>query len=123
MTDEAQEKTETAETSAPTEATPPTSEPPAAEAPQGSALSRFAKSVGKFIAKILILPIRFYQICISPLFPPVCRYTPTCSQYTIEALRKHGPLKGLWLGAKRILSCRPGGGHGYDPVPEEFHFF
>ncbi|MBR3884445.1 MAG: membrane protein insertion efficiency factor YidD [Bacteroidaceae bacterium] len=71
----------------------------------------------KFIAKILIVPIRFYQCCISPLTPPSCRFTPTCSQYAIEAIQKHGPLKGLFLAIKRLLRCHPWGGSGYDPVP------
>ena len=62
--------------------------------------------------------VRFYQICISPLKPhPTCRFTPTCSQYAIEALRKYGPLKGGWLALRRILRCHPWGGSGYDPVP------
>ncbi|WP_445384377.1 membrane protein insertion efficiency factor YidD [Robiginitalea sp. IMCC44478] len=61
--------------------------------------------------------VRFYQRYISPLTPPSCRYTPTCSQYTLEALKKHGLLKGGWLSLKRILSCNPFGGSGYDPVP------
>ena len=61
--------------------------------------------------------IWFYQHLISPLFPPVSRYTPTCSQYAVEAIRKHGPLKGGWLALKRILRCTPWGGSGYDPVP------
>ena len=65
----------------------------------------------------LILPGRFYQLCISPMLPPSCRYSPTCSQYAIEALRKHGPLKGLYLAVRRILRCHPWGGSGYDPVP------
>jgi len=71
----------------------------------------------RLLIALLILPIRFYQLAISPYLPPVCRYTPTCSAYSIEALRKHGPLKGLWLSLKRIVSCNPWGGHGYDPVP------
>ena len=66
---------------------------------------------------ILLLPIHFYRNCISPLTPPSCRFTPTCSQYAIEALKKHGPLKGLYLSLRRILRCHPGGGSGYDPVP------
>ena len=70
-----------------------------------------------FLVWILILPIRFYQKFISPLTPPSCRFTPTCSQYAIEALRKHGPLKGTWLAVRRILRCHPCGGYGYDPVP------
>ncbi|MBL4587193.1 MAG: membrane protein insertion efficiency factor YidD [Flavobacteriales bacterium] len=68
---------------------------------------------------ILILPIRFYQAVISPWLPATCRYTPTCSTYAIEAIRKHGPIKGFWLGVKRIFSCHPWGGHGHDPVPKE----
>ena len=71
----------------------------------------------RLLSKMLIMPIRFYQIAISPLFPPACRYTPTCSQYAIEALRLHGPFKGLWLALKRIGRCHPWGGSGYDPVP------
>ena len=70
-----------------------------------------------FVAWLLILPIRFYQKCISPLTPPTCRFTPTCSHYAIEAIRKHGPFKGLALAVWRILRCNPWGGSGYDPVP------
>ena len=71
----------------------------------------------RLIKKIAILPILFYQYSISPLFPSSCRYTPTCSQYAKEAILKYGPLKGLWLGVKRIGKCHPWGGQGYDPVP------
>ena len=71
--------------------------------------------------KIIIFPfvmlVRFYQIFISPLKPPTCRYSPTCSQYTLEALKKHGLLTGGKLAIKRIMSCHPFGGSGYDPVP------
>lgn len=67
--------------------------------------------------KLLILPIRFYQLYVSPLLPPACRFTPTCSQYAIEAIQKHGALKGLWLAVRRLLRCNPWGGSGYDPVP------
>ncbi len=73
--------------------------------------------VSKALVWLLVLPIRFYQICISPLTPPACRFTPTCSQYAVEALKKHGPLKGLYLALRRILRCHPWGGSGYDPVP------
>lgn len=69
------------------------------------------------LAKGLILPIRFYQLCISPMFPGSCRFTPTCSQYAVEALRLHGPAKGLWLAVRRLSRCHPWGGSGYDPVP------
>ncbi|HBN06565.1 MAG TPA: membrane protein insertion efficiency factor YidD [Bacteroidales bacterium] len=61
--------------------------------------------------------IRFYQMAISPHLPASCRYTPTCSQYGLEAIKKYGPFKGGWLALKRILSCHPWGGSGYDPVP------
>ena len=64
-----------------------------------------------------ILLVKFYRTCISPLKPACCRFTPTCSAYAIEALRKHGPIKGLYLTTKRILRCHPWGGSGYDPVP------
>lgn len=67
----------------------------------------------------MLLPIRFYQLCISPMFPAACRYTPTCSQYAVEAIQVHGPLKGSWLAIRRILRCHPWGGSGYDPVPEK----
>ncbi|MBE99927.1 membrane protein insertion efficiency factor YidD [Flavobacterium coralii] len=71
--------------------------------------------------KLAILPfvalVRFYQWGISPFLPSACRYSPTCSQYMIEALKTHGLFKGLWLGTKRIASCNPWGGSGYDPVP------
>lgn len=73
--------------------------------------------------KILIHPfvllIKGYQLLISPLLPSTCRYDPTCSHYAIEALQKHGFLKGGWLAIKRIGSCHPWGSSGYDPVPEK----
>lgn len=71
----------------------------------------------KGVILVLIFPVKIYQWVISPMIGPSCRYTPTCSAYSIEALKKHGPLKGLWLSIKRILSCNPWGGSGYDPVP------
>ena len=61
--------------------------------------------------------IRLYQILLSPYMGRQCRYTPTCSNYALEALRKHGLLRGSWLAIKRILRCAPWGGSGYDPVP------
>lgn len=75
------------------------------------------QTLKKILVALLVLPIQFYRCCISPLFPPVCRFTPTCSQYAIEALCKHGPVRGLWLAIKRICRCNPWGGSGYDPVP------
>ena len=61
--------------------------------------------------------VRCYQVVISPHFPGCCRFTPTCSQYALEALRKYGPFKGGWLTVRRLLRCHPWGGSGYDPVP------
>ncbi|MCQ2128827.1 MAG: membrane protein insertion efficiency factor YidD [Bacteroidaceae bacterium] len=73
--------------------------------------------MSRMIVKVLCLPIYFYRKCISPFTPPSCRFTPTCSQYAVEALKKHGPVKGLCLAIWRILRCNPWGGSGYDPVP------
>jgi len=73
--------------------------------------------VKKVIVFLLLLPIKFYQRAISPLFPPSCRFTPTCSQYAVEAITKYGAIKGAWLATKRILKCHPWGKYGYDPVP------
>ena len=71
----------------------------------------------KIFIIILIKLIRFYQVAISPWLGKNCRYQPTCSQYMLEALKVHGLYKGVFLGIKRILSCHPWGGSGYDPVP------
>ena len=67
----------------------------------------------------LILLVRFYHVAISPFTPSTCRYNPTCSHYAIEALNKRGLIIGGWLSLKRIISCHPWGGSGYDPVPEK----
>lgn len=80
-------------------------------------LKRTGRLLSRTMVWILCLPILFYRTCISPFTPPSCRFTPTCSAYALEALRKHGAIKGLWLAAKRILRCNPWGGSGYDPVP------
>lgn len=78
----------------------------------------FREVVKKVLAAPFILLIKFYQVCISPLKGgPTCRFTPTCSQYALEAFRKYGPFKGGWLALRRILRCHPWGGSGYDPVP------
>ena len=73
------------------------------------------------IKQILNLPVvilvKLYQYIISPIFPASCRYTPTCSNYMLDALKEWGVIKGTFLGLKRILSCHPWGGHGHDPVP------
>jgi len=80
------------------------------------------KTIRNILEFIVLLPIYFYRYAISPLKPPSCRYTPTCSEYAVQAIKKHGPFKGVWLASKRILSCNPWGGSGYDPVPEKFSF-
>ncbi|MDT0679614.1 membrane protein insertion efficiency factor YidD [Staphylococcus chromogenes] len=67
--------------------------------------------------RLSIAPIRFYQKFISPLTPPSCRFYPTCSNYTIEAIQVHGAIKGTWLGIKRISKCHPLHKGGFDPVP------
>ena len=61
--------------------------------------------------------IRLYQLVLSPILPPSCRYLPSCSDYAIEALASHGVVAGLWLAARRLARCHPWGGSGYDPVP------
>lgn len=79
--------------------------------------SRLLRGCKWLLSLPLILLVQFYRYGISPFTPPTCRFTPTCSQYAIEALRKHGPLKGLWLTLRRLARCHPWGGSGYDPVP------
>lgn len=74
------------------------------------------KFIGRIVKKIMILMIRFYQLCISPYFPATCRFTPTCSAYFIQALEKYGVFKGSYLGIKRILKCHPWHEGGYDPL-------
>ncbi|MBN8525959.1 MAG: membrane protein insertion efficiency factor YidD [Planctomycetes bacterium] len=67
--------------------------------------------------RTLVGLVRVYQRWISPALPPACRYAPTCSNYMIEAIDVHGPIRGVWLGTRRICRCHPWGGHGWDPVP------
>lgn len=75
------------------------------------------KIISRFFTFLLLLPIHFYRYCLSPLKPPTCRFVPTCSEYAVQAIRKHGPFKGGWLALRRICRCHPWGGSGYDPVP------
>jgi len=72
----------------------------------------------KIVTYPFVLLVRFYQVAISPYTPSSCRYSPTCSHYAVEALQRHGLFKGGWLVIKRISSCHPWGGEGYDPVPD-----
>lgn len=67
---------------------------------------------------LLIAPIRLWQATISAILPPTCRFHPSCSTYAITAIERFGPVRGVWLGARRIIRCHPWGGSGYDPVPE-----
>lgn len=78
---------------------------------------KLVRALSKIAGEVLVLPIRFYKWCISPMLPSACRFTPTCSTYAIEAIRIHGPLRGSWLALRRICRCHPWGGSGYDPVP------
>jgi len=80
-------------------------------------MRRIIQWVRQLFVWLLLLTIYFYKVAISPLTPPSCRYTPSCSTYAVEAIRKHGPLRGLYLAVRRILRCHPWGGSGYDPVP------
>ncbi len=80
-------------------------------------IKQFLLLIRNGLVALLLIPVKIYQLFISPVIGASCRYTPTCSQYTVEALKKHGPFKGLYLSIKRILSCNPWGGHGHDPVP------
>jgi len=80
-------------------------------------------ALGRAAVAVLTAPVLFYRRFLSPLFPPVCRFEPTCSEYALDALRIHGPFKGLALTAKRLSRCHPitwlGGSQGFDPVPPE----
>ncbi|NEW82906.1 MAG: membrane protein insertion efficiency factor YidD [Mariniphaga sp.] len=69
------------------------------------------------LIRILMVPVYFYKYAISPMTPASCRHIPSCSEYAIDALKIHGPIKGIYLGTRRILKCNPWGTHGYDPVP------
>jgi hypothetical protein len=69
------------------------------------------------LSRLLIAPIRLWQVTFSAVLPPSCRFSPSCSAYAIEALQRHGPLRGSWLAVRRIGRCHPWGRSGYDPVP------
>lgn len=80
------------------------------------ALAAVLKAVRFVLIAPFVLLVRFYQLCISPIFPSSCRFTPTCSQYALDALRKYGLFVGLGKAIWRILRCNPWGGHGHDPA-------
>lgn len=75
------------------------------------------RQIRQWTVGAMVAAVRGYQVVLRPLLPATCRYVPGCSEYFIEAVRVHGPLRGGWMGFKRIMRCRPGGGWGYDPVP------
>jgi putative membrane protein insertion efficiency factor len=76
-----------------------------------------SKFINRIFSALFLLLIKIYQYLISPILGQSCRFTPSCSQYGLEAIHKHGPLKGAWLTLKRIARCHPWGSHGHDPVP------
>jgi putative membrane protein insertion efficiency factor len=81
--------------------------------------STFVPVIYKGLKNLFILPIRIYQWTISPFLGSNCRHAPTCSAYAAEAIEEWGPIKGMWLGLKRILKCHPWGTQGFDPVPKK----
>lgn len=78
-------------------------------------MRRLVKFLAKGFGFCLIVMVRLYQIMLRPVFPSVCRFQPSCSEYFIEAVRKYGPLHGVWKGTGRLCRCHPWGGGGYDP--------
>ncbi len=90
---------------------------PSSPAPSARSSKPWLSGCKRAAAWPFIALVRLYQCCISPLTPPACRFTPTCSQYAVEALQKYGAVKGIWLTLKRLARCHPWGGSGYDPVP------
>ena len=77
--------------------------------------------INSFFKRLFILPVRFYQLFLSPLIGSNCRFQPTCSHYMIQSIEEWGVIKGIWLGLKRIFKCHPWGPHGHDPVPKRKH--
>lgn len=78
---------------------------------------RFGRAISAGAVWLLVAPLRVYRRFVSPVIPPSCRFTPSCSAYAIDALRLHGPLRGSWLTVRRLLRCAPWHPGGYDPVP------
>lgn len=87
------------------------------KSPLSSGMQGFLRSLQRGTDKFVILLIQGYRTIVSPLFPPSCRFYPSCSAYTLEAVKKYGAGRGTWLGVRRILRCHPGNPGGYDPVP------
>lgn len=80
-------------------------------------MDKKASAHAHLLRRFCVSAVRFYQLAISPMLPDACIYTPSCSQYAIEAIERYGVLKGCWLGVRRILRCNPFHDGGYDPVP------
>jgi uncharacterized protein len=80
-------------------------------------LKKVGHCIRWFFIKLLLVPVYFYKYAISPMTSASCRHIPSCSEYAVEALKIHGPIKGTYLATRRILKCHPWGTHGYDPVP------
>lgn len=78
---------------------------------------RVLRALDRALAAVLLLLVRAYQLLVSPLLGPVCRYVPSCSSYGATALRRHGAVRGTWLTARRLLRCHPWAAGGWDPVP------
>ena len=80
-------------------------------------MNNFTQKLRKIGIFLALLPVYFYKYCISPLTPASCRFVPTCSEYALQAVKKHGVFKGGYLAIRRIFRCHPWGGNGFDPVP------
>jgi len=78
---------------------------------------RAMQAMARLPGLLLAGALRVYKLLVSPLLPHACRFTPTCSEYCREAIERHGVVRGLWLGTRRLVRCHPFGGHGFDPVP------
>jgi len=83
--------------------------------------NRLLKAAAGTVSIVLRALVRAYQLVLSPLLGTNCRFAPSCSEYALEALDRHGAARGAWLTAKRLCRCHPWGGHGFDPVPEHPH--
>jgi putative membrane protein insertion efficiency factor len=80
-------------------------------------VKQLRQAIAQGTAHALVWAVKLYRLVVSPLIPPRCRYLPSCSEYCIEALQRHGPVRGAYYGVKRILRCHPWGASGLDPVP------
>lgn len=91
--------------------------PPTTATPTTNTRSGRQSLLKRWAIRLVLFPIYIYQYLLSPLIAPTCRFSPSCSTYTKEAIQKHGIIKGIWLGTRRLARCHPWGGKGHDPVP------